>query len=464
MRNHYPLILLILSFAAACTGAKNMYKKGETLSEAGMYREALPYYEESLSRDPNYVKSQIGMKKVAQRVLDEELQRFYAANATEDHKEAVYTYLRAVKMVERAKAFNVILDMPSNYEPIYRESEKAYLSTVYKEAQDALDREDFEVAKSKFKEIAAIEPTYKDVADLASLSEAEPLYRKALEAYDAGQNRKAYRYFQTIEKVRPGYKETRQLMPVALERGRYTLGIMKFENAGLIPGLEQAVASSISQQVLAMNDPFLVLVDRTKTDALLKEQKLALSGLVDAKTSARAGEILGAKALMSGKIIQARTARSNLVQERKPGYQAIPYTYRDPETGKKETRYRYQKTYNQQYYQESMVTVTFEYRVVSAETGEILASDVVEETLEDKINYARYDGDARNLYMGSWTSFNREMATDRILNNSRSKRELDNLLSARSTLRPTEELQSQVVDRIGSRIATRLISINPEME
>jgi hypothetical protein len=102
--------------------------------------------------------------------------------------------------------------------------------------------------------------------------------------------------------------------------------------------------------------------------------------------------------------------------------------------------------------------------VVSAETGEILASEVVEETLTDQVQYATYSGDARYLYMGSWSQFNRDQASDRILNNNNDKRNLDRMLSARQTLKPTSELQADVIDRIGNRVAKSLVAINPERE
>jgi tetratricopeptide (TPR) repeat protein len=441
-----------------------MYKKGEDLAEAGMYREALVYYESSLSRNPNYIKSQIGLKKTGQRVLDEKLQVFYAANASEQHKEAVYAYLDAESLVKRAKGFGVVLDIPGNYKSIYEESEKIYITALYRDAQADLDNELFDSAREKFKEISRIEPGFKDASDLESLSEAEPLYRKALAAYDQQLYRKAYGFFNSIHKIRPGYKETSQLMAICLERARYTIGILEFQNGTPVKGLERAISSSIAQGVLAKNDPFLVLVDRTKTEEMLNEQKLSLTGKVDAQSSARAGELLGAKALMTGKIIAAEVKQSPLVREQKRGYQATPYTYKDPETGRKETRYTYRKTYYDQFQQDNKVTVTFEYKVVSAETGEILASEVVEETLTDQVQYATYSGDARYLYMGSWSQFNRDQASDRILNNNNDKRNLDRMLSARQTLKPTSELQADVIDRIGNRVAKSLVAINPERE
>ena len=54
---------------------------------------------------------------------------------------------------------------------------------------------------------------------------------------------------------------------------------------------------------MKLNNPFIKLVDRTYTKSFIDEQIMGLSGQVAENTNAQAGELIGAKAIISGKLV-----------------------------------------------------------------------------------------------------------------------------------------------------------------
>ena len=96
----------------------------------------------------------------------------------------------------------------------------------------------------------------------------------------------------------------------------YTLGVLYFETSpGNSPGLpqeeKQALAMAMNEMIISdlSQLSILTLVERQKLNDILEEQKLALMGLVDEETAAQAGEILGARFLMSGSLVFYRKPR-----------------------------------------------------------------------------------------------------------------------------------------------------------
>lgn len=90
----------------------------------------------------------------------------------------------------------------------------------------------------------------------------------------------------------------------------YTLGVLYFETESMesetLPsGDVQALSTAISAMTLSdlSGIESLRLVEREQLNTVIEEQKLALSGLVDSSTAARAGELLGVRYLLTGQLV-----------------------------------------------------------------------------------------------------------------------------------------------------------------
>lgn len=451
------LFLTILALAA-CSGSKSMYKKGEQLRQAGMLEEATGYYMDALNRKSSNVEAMIALKKTGQYVLDSKLQKFYQAHSAGSVKEAVYLYREARSFRDRVAHYNVSLEIPPYYEEYYKEVEDKHVHALYKQVQNHLDNERFSDAQTLLKELKTLRPNYQETSSLDFYAQQEPKYRKALEAYDNGKFRSAYYLFKEIEDA-GGYKESRDYAAISRENAQYTVGLVKIQNATRYKNWERTYAAAVVSEIMKAEDPFLKLIDRSSTDLLLQEQALTLSGQVDANTAAQAGELLGAKSLLIIELVSAERVEGPLQTQQQTGFLGKQVKQKDPKTGEVITTMEYSRTNYQEISQTNRVSATLQFKLISTETGEILVSDVFTITKQDAIEYAKYNGDARYLYPGTWVAGRPQL--DKINNSFSAKRSLDQKLSAKRQLETIGSLSNKVVSEAGSRIASKLLAYQP---
>lgn len=438
-----------------------MYKKGVKLDEAGMKEEATAYYIDALKRKATNVDAQIALKKTGQIVLDDYISDFHQKAGMGQTKASVYTYLKAEEFVQTVQEVGVNLEIDYMHQEEYKKVLKGYLKDLYTQAQNDFDQEAYASAEAKLKEIATLYPDYENVDELRNLAFVIPSYKKGLAFYDEEKYRKAYAEFLSIEE-RGGYRDSKDLMDICIEKGQYTIGLMKFENKSRNRGVEEGISSAIVRDIMNLNDPFLKVIDRRNTEALLKEQELAMTGTVSQQTAAKAGELLGAKAVLNGSVVSSVITQGKLNKSSRPGWISKKIKYKDSE-GKTKYRTEYNKVYYYEYQQVNEVNIVFQYQIISSETGQILVTDIIEETQSDKINYATFPGgDSRNLYSGQWTSQNKKNPADKVYNSYSAKRNLDRLLSASQTIQPTTKLLEQAYETIGIRVANKVKSITAE--
>jgi len=442
----------------ACSGSKSMYKKGVQLDEAGMKEEATGYYIDALQRKATNIDAQIALKKTGQMVLDDYLSEFYQQANTGQTKASVYTYIKAEEFVERVRSVGVQMEIGYPQQEEYKKVLKGYLKDLYTKAQNDFDQEAYASAESKLKEIATLYPDYENVDELRSLAFVIPSYKKGLRLYDEEKYRKAYAEFESIEE-RGGYRDSKDLMDICIEKGQYTIGLMRFDNKSNNRGLEDGISSAIVRDIMNLNDPFLKVIDRRNTEALLKEQELAMTGTVNQQTAAKAGELLGAKSVLSGSVVSAVVTNGKLRKSSRPGWLSKKVKYKDSE-GKTKTKTEYSKVYYYEFAQTNEVNIVFQYQIISSETGQILVTDIIEETQSDKINFATFpSGDSRNLYSGQWTAQNKKNPADKVYSTYSAKRNLDRMLSSSQSIQPTTKLLEQAYETIGIRVANKVKSI-----
>ena len=466
MKQRYaPIFLFLFLFiVAGCSGSKGLTKKGHKLNEAGLYQEAARYYYDALLRKSTNVDAQIALKETGQKVLNDQLADFYQAYGADEHKKAVYTYREALQYQKRVDRVGVTLDIPDYYESYYDESKNKYLAVRYQEAQSALDEERFTEAQSILKEMAKLDPDYEEVKELKQYATVEPLYRKGVEALENDRNRTAYNYFKQILDEGVSYKDSEELMGIARENALFTIGMLPFENNSRVRGVSDAISAKILSSIVKKNDPFIKIIDREHTQTILDEQMLGLTGAVDEQSAANAGELLGAKAILAGKVISASSTEGRLQRSVKKGYVSRSVKKQNKETKEYYTVTEYDKVNYYEYRKRNAISCSFQYRLISSETGEVLISDLIELTEEDETHYATYDGKARNLYSGIWKYQSKNSGEDKINKSYSQRRQLQSLLKANRDVRSVESLSNDLYKKIGKRVARKITNFNPEKE
>lgn len=459
----YALILSIF-FLESCTGSKSYSNKAAKLQSAGLTDEAANYYYIALQRNPKNVDALIGLKTVGQGIIDEKLNTFYKFHSMGEAKDAVYTYLDILAYQKKVAPF-VKLEVPQYYEAYYEESKEAYLKQRYQEANDLLDDEEFIKADLVFKEIITIDPQYEDAESLKKLSTVEPIYRKGVDAYETGQYRTAYNYMADVLTQKPNYKDAIDYKDRAQEKALVTLAVTPFETSTSSANvIKDKIYADVLQGLLQSNDPFLKVIDRENIQAIVEEQKLSLSSAVDSKTAIDAGKLLGAKALLTGKVLSYSAEGGSVRASKQPAYEAYRVKKVNPRTNKPYYATEYRKTYYTEYTGSSQVTCNVEFRMVSTETGEILVSDVVKVKAQDAIDYAKYSGNISALYPGTYKSMAGPMLpSDKVFTSSAQKRALTSKFSSRQTLKSVDELRTQAASNAATQIAQLILQYNPDL-
>jgi hypothetical protein len=173
-----------------------------------------------------------------------------------------------------------------------------------------------------------------------------------------------------------------------------------------------------------------------------------MSGVVDEATAVSAGKLLGAQAVLMGSLIDFREENGQLKRSTKDGFASYQVKQPDPNNpGQSMLVTKYKPVKYTEYYQENKVFLSFSYKLVSLETGEVLMSKVVDQQKADHAYYASYDGDGNTLYPAR----NGVVET---ANNAR--RELVGLLNASKDVKPTGTIANELCRQATAGMASAI--------
>lgn len=455
----FGLVLLL-----ACSGSKAYYKKGEKLNEAGLYKEAAEYYLIALRKNPNNVDAKIGLKSNGERLLEDKLTRFYKAHGAENYREAVYAYQDAMDYHATLTKY-IDVEVAPYYEGYYNEAKDAYLKQRYADSQALLKEEKFEAAQEVLDEILEIDPHYEDARILSKSSEVEPMYRMGIESFEAEKYREAYNLFDQVIEMSNAYKDALDYRKRALNKASVTVAVLPFESDAkeAKSAVIEKLYSKVLTSVLQVESPFLTVIDRKHTSKIIEEQKLALSGLVDEATAAKAGKLMGAKVVITGKLLSYTATPGKLVRERRKGWEQYTQRMYNRVGGYYYNAKKYNKVYYDVYSGTSKAACSFQFAMISSETGEVLASDVIYAEENDLVEFATFDGNFRNLYQGDWASKTSDNANDKVYVSVSDKQKIDRLFTTnKKELKSPDEMRISLFDQVADKVAAKVQAYEKE--
>lgn len=445
-RAHILAVIGLAVLLGGCTGSRSFSKKGEKLDAAGMYAEAADMFLQSAQRNPKNVDAKIGLKKTGQLLLNDKLSAFFKNMAMGGAKgEAVAAYLDAVAYRDRVKYAGVVIDIPDHYKADFEKVKGEHLIDLYNEGQALFEKEEFAAAERVFARIAKLEPDYKDANSLQSVAYLEPLYRSGRSELEAGNYRKSYAAFSKVMDKNSAYKDTNVLRQEALSKGQFIVAVLPFTSTDKGSAMASKVQAHAMTALTEMNDPFLRVVDRENLDRILEEQRLSLSGVVDEQTAVKVGNLMGAQAVLMGNVVNYQEVAGQLRRSTKDGFESYRVEQVNKETGEKYYVTRYRPVRYSEFYQENRVVLSFNYRLVSLETGEVLVSKVAEKDAADHAYYATYDGNREALL---------PMLNGKADLRDSARREVRSLLSAPREVKPISTLLNEVLRTASAGMAS----------
>ncbi len=434
----------------SCTTSKSLSKKAGQLEEAGLYSDAALFYYNALLKNQNNVNARIGLTKTGQRLLNDKIDEFTKAKAMNETKEAVYAYLDAMTYHDKVERLGIDLNYPKYIADDYEEVKEQYVKELYEESNDLMAERKFDRARSILKEIERLFPGYKDVAELKNTAVNEPLYIAGTAHFDAGRYRPAYYEFDEVYRNDPNYKDVAVLREECLDLGKFPVAIGSFNNTSGQKGIEDRLNAFVITELSAIDDPFLRIVDRQNLEMVLEEQRMSLSGIVDESTAVEVGNLLGAKAIITGTVISYSERRGKMRVSEKKGFES----YRVKLYNKLEDKHYYQTRYKpvtyKEYYNANEVTISFQYKAISLETGEVLFSDISQKKISDDVYYASYEGEATLLFPAN---------EEGVVTRRSEKARLLNLLRAERSLSSIEELANDGYQKVAADLSDELIDL-----
>lgn len=367
------------------------------MEDVGLMEQAANYYFTAAMKDRTNADALIALQRSGQWVLNTKIDRFEQANSAGSLPEAVVAYEEAAQYVEYVARAGIDLLILESTKQAFKDVRITHIQELYDAGMEALEDEMFQEALTAFNEVVRLDPGFEDAKRWAQIAFCEPRYRVAMEHFEQLNWRSAHALFSDVVAEDPQFKEAEALRKEALAKGQFTLALLPFENGTNRSGLESKFRSYVEQALMQSNDPFLEIVDRENQALILQEQQLALSGLLNSNSVVEVGELLGAKTLLKGQVVNCEVATSGLKRLNKQGYESYRVA-RITENGKKVYDTKFRPVTYSEYSASRQVRITFRVTLISLETGQNLMSEMVSSERSDAILYAEYQGDRGNVY------------------------------------------------------------------
>ncbi|MFM1931012.1 MAG: hypothetical protein RL226_315 [Bacteroidota bacterium] len=450
----YIFFAIALLSGLSCATSKSFAKKGQKLEEAGLLEEAANMYLTSLQKNRGNIDAKIGMKSTGQVVLNKYLQEFAQKKEFGNKKEAIQSYQLAEKYRQRVSALGVELTIADFYKADFNSIKQTYMDELYDKGLQLMDEQKFSEAEAAFREISSLDPSYADAGSLADVAYMEPIYKKGVEHLEAGLYRAAYNDFQAIHKRTTSYKDSKNLEAQALKDGMYTIAMLPFENSTKFTGLDSKVAAYALEALTSVKDPFLKIVDRNNMALILEEQQLGLSGVINEQTAVSVGELLGAQAFITGTVLSYSKIDGQPTKTDREGFKQYQVKRLNKEDNKYYYETKYERTTYREYYDHNKVVISFQYKLVSLKTGEILQSKIVEKEKISETQWVEYDDDVQYLFPSAGNGPN---------TNPRAKKSLMEMMGANRTPRNHDELTNDAFQQITAEMKTEIAKLMNEL-
>lgn len=430
----------------------------------GYYEDAVNFYIRALQKNKTYPEANEQLRLVSRTIFNNLSSDFFNSFNTANYEKAIADYQKMQNFMQKVNPYNVALNIPVQYEEDYLEAKATFLEQQYLVVNNLMMEEKFAEAEAQIKKIQAVDPNYKqgEINDLKNVAVLEPYYRLGKSHLLNGKFRAAYTDFTKIMERDDDYKDTKFLREQALEQALFNIAIYDFNNGNTNDKSGDVLKSRLIDEVLRSGNPFVRFIDRANMQTIMQEQKLALNGSIDANSAIRVGEILGAKAILDGKVIKVTSYQGELVSERKKAYiQSAVKKY-----NAQEKREYFETVYEKIYYthntRRNTTEIIFQFQLISLETGQILMSKTITQNEESNVAYSTYPGDVSRVIPGHWENKLFNSKNDFVNTNRNAIQAFRAEFSANQQPLSVNQLMERNYDLIVADMLKDILNFNPE--
>jgi tetratricopeptide (TPR) repeat protein len=429
----------------SCAQSVNkLLKRAAELEAEGNFRDATNTYNEALFRSPGHKTARTGLQRSSQFVLDDMLSTFWRSFNLENYEQAIQEYQLAKAFERRVATQQIRLEWGPQYDGYYREAITNRSKVLFQEAAKAIDGRNYTQAAKLVRDIQQLQPEYPGLEQLKLALDVDPLYNQALDALRNNQPGLAISLLNQVSAKVPDYRDTKTLMAQLRNTNQLRIAMLPIEDYSGQLNTGRELSSHIINQILALRNPLIQLIDREYTERILEEQKFGLSGLVDERTAANAGRIVGGSTVLVGVITNVTLHNPGPERERRTAYLRERVQYIDGFTGMRMSNWQFRETLYEEIKEETKVTITFKYRLLSTETGRILDSDVITRSVINTVRYAQYSGPINELFPTAGNISSSEL--------QRWRQRFDQ----KGDIKPVDQLMNIVQEDIAKEVAAKI--------
>ena len=282
-------------------------------------------------------------------------------------------------------------------------------------------------------------PNHPEATYLALMSSIVPEYKRGVKAMELGLFQEAIPYFKEVIDIDADFSDALSLYHECIELSKMTVAFIHTREQNIEDKYNDCLVSSVHEEILSKENPFITLVSRDKLNHLTDEQILSMGGTFNEERIVEAGNFLGAEYLILGEI-QGLEAINDVGGSSPLSYSIGFNGLIRSKQGEGRNR---------------TLKMVYKYQLVNVETGEIVAAQSL--PFENTANVKWESG---NSILENLPSIWEQTVFDEILNGTREKKnsfhrnkkkELKNLGEI------TEEEQLQlffefVANEIGSKL------------
>lgn len=315
-------VMLLFLLLCGCTGVRTQVREAEALNQRGAVREALAAYKAIDLRRPGRPDVRAGMQSAAQRVFDRMEDAASAYYLAGDYPGGEQARIDAEAFKDECAHEGLIVEWSGFFAMRRTEARVEWLDDLYAKAEQAFKDDRFNEAADMAGRVLQHDPERAHAQHLQRMARCEPKYRDGKRAFDMGSFGQAYRILREVAVLDPNYKDNARLLQAAKHKASFTVVYLVVPSAKpsrwnekrvVKPSRDEVLlASAMEEAIVELKDPLVRLIDRKHTEALLAEQLRALNGGVQEGTAAQAGQLLGAQFVLTGEVLVLNDDRIDL--------------------------------------------------------------------------------------------------------------------------------------------------------
>jgi len=338
------LVAGVLLFVTGCqTQQGTALKNAQDAYVRLNYDRAVSYAATSLRLKPDYRPAQEFLVEVFPKAVENHLDLIKRANDGGGEFKwdtVVSEYVNMIKIEDEVKSLPTITDKKTKqvihfdvreYSSQLAQAKINAAEAHYQAGVRLFGREGIvnrNKAAQEFNAANSFVANYKDSGNLA----AEGYYQEGLllsKNPERAVQKQAAKAFKAAQEFMPGYKDAASLYAAAQKNGITRIAIIPFQDKSGTATRFGDVADMIADQIQGevMNDPsateFLEIMARSQLSQVLSEQSLAMQGITDADSAAKAGKLLGVYEILVGELTQVGVTPERITDSNIPNHSQV---------------------------------------------------------------------------------------------------------------------------------------------